>query len=105
MASHPVHIAYVYAYDIEADTPDEAVDALIEMQETGRAPVGELVSMHVTSALIEASHAFVITHAPSGDEAEADTFDGAYLAAKTLCEDNGGGTATIAWIDRMVFVP
>lgn len=39
---------------------------------------------------------FRIRHLPSDDEAEADTYEGAELAARTLLEDNGlGGTSYI----------
>lgn len=48
------------------------------------------------------THRFLVTHDPSGDEAEADTKDAAILAAKTLLQDNElEGTCRI-WQGREV---
>ena len=39
---------------------------------------------------------YIITHIPSGDEAEAETLAAAHLAARTLIDDNGhAGTSYI----------
>lgn len=45
----------------------------------------------------EDSHRFTIRHDPSGDEAEADSRDGAVLAAKTLLADNEGEGQCRIW--------
>jgi len=46
---------------------------------------------------------YIITHRPSGDEAEAGSIDEAHLAARTLIDDNDRrGTSTIRLGEQVV---